>query len=204
MEKTKEGFTLWLTGLPCSGKSTLAAMIAAELGSRNRSIEVLDGDIVRRCLTKGLGFSREDRDENIRRIGFVSQLLSRHGVAVIVAAISPYRAVRDEIRASIGNFIEVYLRASVDTCIRRDVKGMYKKALAGELKHFTGIDDPYEPPLNAELILDTEMESPGESAAHILSWLQQSGLVAPLRLDVIPKGTDPTHKSRLVYSDVKT
>jgi len=204
MHRPKEGFTLWLTGLPCSGKSTLAAIVAKELDRRQCSVEVLDGDVVRRCLTRGLGFSREDRDENIRRIGFVSQLLSRHGVAVIVAAISPYRALRDEVRATINNFIEVYVKASIDVCIQRDVKGMYKKALAGELEHFTGIDDPYEPPLNPELDLDTEAESPAGSAARILSLLVGKGLVDSSRPDLAPEGKDGVGKRHLVVGHIKT
>jgi adenylylsulfate kinase len=179
MAKANKGFTLWFTGLPCSGKSTLAKLVAEELECRGRGVEVLDGDVVRTHLTKGLGFSKEDRDENIRRIGFVCGLLSRHGAAAIAAAISPYRAVREEVRAGIENFLEVYVQASLETCIRRDVKGMYKKALAGELKNFTGIDDPYEPPANPELAIDTEAEAPAESAARILAMLEQRGLLKP-------------------------
>jgi adenylylsulfate kinase len=179
MAKPNKGFTLWFTGLPCSGKSTLAKLVADELRRRGRGVEVLDGDVVRTHLTKGLGFSKEDRDENIRRIGFVCGLLSRHGAAAIAAAISPYRAVREEVRAGIENFLEVYVQTSLETCIRRDVKGMYQKALAGELKNFTGIDDPYEPPANPELVIDTEAEAPAESAARILAMLEQRGLLEP-------------------------
>jgi adenylyl-sulfate kinase len=170
-----KGFTLWFTGLPSAGKSTLAQMVARELRERGRGVEVLDGDVVRTHLCKGLGFSKEDRDENIRRIGFVCGLLSRHGVAAIAAAISPYRAIRDEVRASIGNFVEVYVKASVETCAQRDVKGLYRKALAGEIKNFTGVDDPYEPPLQPELMIETERESPADSAARILSKLEALG-----------------------------
>jgi len=141
---------------------------------------VLDGDVVRQHLCKGLGFSKEDRDENIRRIGFVCGLLTRHGTAAIAAAISPYRAVRDEVRASVGNFVEVYVKTSVETCMLRDVKGLYKKALAGEIKGFTGVDDPYEPPLKPELTIETETESPQESVARILRGLEKSGYVEPL------------------------
>jgi adenylylsulfate kinase len=179
MKKPGKGFTLWFTGLPCSGKSTLAKLVAEELRRRGRGVEVLDGDVVRTHLTKGLGFSKEDRDENIRRIGFVCGLLSRHGAAAIAAAISPYRAVREEVRAGIENFLEVYVQASLETCIQRDVKGMYRKALAGELKNFTGIDDPYEPPTNPELVIDTEAEAPAESAARILGMLERRGLLEP-------------------------
>jgi adenylyl-sulfate kinase len=179
MTKANKGFTLWFTGLPCSGKSTLAKLVAEELARRGRGVEILDGDVVRTHLTKGLGFSKADRDENIRRIGFVCRLLSRHGAVAIAAAISPYRAVREEVRAGIERFVEVYVRASLEACIVRDVKGLYKKALAGELKNFTGIDDPYEPPASPELSIDTESETPAESAGRILAWLEQAGLVSP-------------------------
>lgn len=179
MKKVTKGFTLWLTGLPSSGKSTLAQLVAVELRARGRGVEVLDGDVVRAHLSKGLGFSKEDRDDNIRRIGFVCGLLSRHGVAAIAAAISPYRAIRDEVRALIGNFVEVYVKASVETCAQRDVKGLYEKAFAGEIKNFTGVNDPYEPPLSPELIVETEKESPGESAARILRKLEELGYLEP-------------------------
>jgi adenylyl-sulfate kinase len=179
MKHIPKGFTLWFTGLPSAGKSTLARLVAQELQQRGHSVEVLDGDIVRQRLCKGLGFSKEDRDENIRRIGFVCHLLSRHGVAAIAAAISPYRAVRDEIRASIGDFIEVYVKASLETCIQRDCKGLYKKALAGEIKNFTGVNDPYEPPLNSELTIETEKETPQQSVARIMAKLQELRYVEP-------------------------
>jgi len=179
MMPPKKGFTVWFTGLPSAGKSTLAELLAGKLQERGHGVEVLDGDVVRRHLCKGLGFSKEDRDENIRRIGFVCGLLTRHGAAAIGAAISPYRAIRDEVRSSIGNFVEVYVKASVETCIRRDVKGLYKRALAGEIKGFTGVDDPYEPPLKPELTIETEMESPQESVARILRGLVELGYVEP-------------------------
>jgi adenylyl-sulfate kinase len=174
-----KGFTLWFTGLPSSGKSTLARLVAAELKARDRFVEILDGDEVRKNLTKGLGFSREDRDENIRRIGYVCQLLSRNGAVAIAAAISPYRAVRDEVRAGheANRFIEVFANAPVEVCIQRDVKGLYKKALAGEIKNFTGVDDPYEPPQAPELSIETSAESEQQSAARILAYLEQLGLV---------------------------
>lgn len=178
-KKTNKGFTLWFTGLPCSGKSTLAEIVARELARRGRGVEVLDGDVVRTHLTKGLGFSREDRDENIRRIGFVCGLLSKHGAVAIAAAISPYRAIRDELRAKTHNFVEIYVNTPLEVCIQRDVKGMYKKALAGEMKNFTGVDDPYEPPLNPELTIETEKETPAESAERILRLLELMGLVDP-------------------------
>ncbi len=178
--RTKE-FTLWFTGLPCSGKSTLAQLVARELERLGRGVEVLDGDEVRRILTKGLGFSKEGRDENIRRIGFVCRLLNKHGAVAIAAAISPYRAVRQEVRATINNFVEVYVKASLETCIRRDVKGLYKKALAGEIKNFTGVNDPYEPPLCPELVVETDERTPAACVAQILGWLEQEGLIAPGR-----------------------
>jgi len=171
------GFTLWFTGLSGAGKSTLATAVAAELREAGVSIEILDGDEFREQLSKGLGFSREDRDTNIRRIGYVAKLLSRHGVGVISAAISPYRSTRDEVRTSIPNFVEVYVNASVDECARRDVKGLYQKALAGEIKHFTGVSDPYEAPLTPELVVHTENESVTESAERILTLLRERGLV---------------------------
>ena len=177
MNKWNKGFTLWFTGLPCSGKSTLAQIVAQELERLGRSFEILDGDVVRTHLTKGLGFSKEDRDENIRRIGFVCRLLSAHGVAAIAAAISPYRAVRDEVRSTIENFVEVYVNAPLEICIQRDVKGMFKKALAGEIKNFTGINDPYEPPLNPELVIETEKETPAQCAACILAKLREMDLL---------------------------
>jgi len=177
MRRPPKGFTVWFTGLPSAGKSTLAEILARELRERGLGVEVLDGDMVRQHLCRGLGFSKEDRDENIRRIGFVCGLLTKHGATAIAAAISPYRAIRDEVRASVGNFVEVYVKASVEACMQRDVKGLYKKALAGEIKGFTGVDDPYEPPLKPELIIETETESPPESAARILRQLEQLGYV---------------------------
>ena len=156
---TNRGFTLWFTGLSGAGKSTLAEIIEQKLKERGRYVEVLDGDVVRTNLSKGLGFSKEDRDTNIRRIGFVAHLLSRNGVAAITAAISPYRDIRDECRAMIGNFVEVYVKCPVNVCADRDVKGLYAKAIAGEIKHFTGVSDPYEEPLNAEIVLEEHPNS---------------------------------------------
>jgi len=177
--KKNRGFTLWFTGLPCSGKSTLAQLVAQEIERRGRGVEILDGDVVRTHLTKGLGFSREDRDENIRRIGFVCRLLSKHGAVAIAAAISPYRAVRDEVRATIENFVEVYVNTPLEVCIERDTRGMYKKAQMGEIKNFTGIDDPYEPPLNPELVIETAKETPAQSATRVLAKLEEVGLLEP-------------------------
>lgn len=178
MQKQK-GFTIWFTGLPCSGKSTLAQLLQPELERRGHTVDILDGDVVRTHLTRGLGFSREDRDENIRRIGFVCMLISRHGGIAIAAAISPYRNIRDEVRATIENFVEVYVDAPLEECIRRDVKGMYTKAMAGELPDFTGVSAPYEPPHKPEVTLHTEKESAQQSAGRILGKLEQLGLIEP-------------------------
>ena len=172
-----QGFTLWFTGLSGAGKSTIAAAVSEELRARGMRVEVLDGDEVRQNLSKGLGFSREDRDINIRRIGYVAKLLTRNGVAVITAAISPYRAIRDEVRREIGAFVEVYVRASLDECIRRDTKGLYRRAIAGEIPQFTGVSDPYEEPFDPELVVDTEREAVGESAARVIDRLLELGHV---------------------------
>lgn len=180
METRNKGFTLWFTGLPCSGKSTLARLIAVELERRGRGTEILDGDVVRTHLTKGLGFSKSDRDENIRRIGFVCKLLSKHGAVAIAAAISPYRNIREEIRSTIDNFVEIHVKAPLEVCITRDVKGMYRKALAGEIKNFTGIDDPYEPPFAPEVTVETSRETPEDSTTRILRSLEQLALIEPL------------------------
>jgi len=169
------GFTLWLTGLSGAGKSTLATAVGHELRRRGVRVEVLDGDEVRQNLSKGLGFTREDRDTNIRRIGYVAKLLARNGVVVITAAISPYRAVRDEVRREIGAFVEVYVKASLDECVRRDTKGLYRRALAGEIPQFTGVSDPYEEPPRPELAIDTERELVGESAARVIDRLVELG-----------------------------
>lgn len=177
MSVKQRGATVWFTGLSGAGKTTIRMAVEQELRARGLSVEVLDGDIVRQNLTRGLGFSKEDRDENIRRIGFVSHLLTRNGVIVLVSAISPYRAVREEVRDRIGDFIEIYVNAPLDVCESRDVKGLYKKARAGEIKQFTGISDPYEPPANAEVECRTDLESLEESVAKVLGYLEQSGYV---------------------------
>lgn len=176
----QNGFTLWFTGLSGAGKTTLARLVETELSARGRKVEVLDGDVIRTNLSKGLGFSKEDRDTNIRRIGFVCNLLTRNDVVAIAAAISPYREVRDELRRNIGAFVEVYVRCPIDVLAERDVKGLYKRALAGEIKNFTGVDDPYETPLAAEVIVETDIETPEESAARIIATLEKMSLVAPL------------------------
>ena len=172
------GFTIWFTGLSGGGKTTISHIVSDELTDRGSKLEILDGDVVRENLSKGLGFSKEDRDTNIRRIAFVADLLSRNDVPVITAAISPYRDIRDEARAMMGDrFIEVYVEASVDACAERDVKGLYKKAFAGEIKEFTGVSDPYEEPLNPEVVLKTEEESPEESAAKLIAYLEERDLI---------------------------
>lgn len=174
------GFTLWFTGLSGSGKSTIAHVIGPELDKRGLVVEYLDGDSVRQHLSKGLGFSKEDRDTNIERIGWVASRLTRQGGAVIAAAISPYRETRAKARQMVeefGQFVEVYVATSLDECARRDVNGLYKKAFAGEIKGFTGVDDPYEEPENAEIVVETEGKTPEESAQVVIDRLEQLGLV---------------------------
>jgi adenylyl-sulfate kinase len=176
-EMEQKGFTLWFTGLSGAGKTTLARLLETELVGRGHKVEVLDGDVVRTNLSKGLGFSKEDRDTNIRRIGFVCHLLTRNDVVAIAAAISPYREIRDEIREQIGSFVEVYCECPIEVLAERDVKGLYKKALAGEIKNFTGVDDPYEAPVSPEVIVHTGKESPEESVARIVAKLEAMVLV---------------------------
>jgi adenylyl-sulfate kinase len=173
-----KGFTLWFTGMSGAGKSTISRALELRLRELGARVEVLDGDIVRTHLSKGLGFSKEDRDENIRRIGFVCELLSRNGVIAIAAAISPYRAVRDEVRARIPNFVEIHVHCPVEVLAERDVKGLYKRALAGEIAHFTGISDPYEPPLSPEVTVNSSAETPEQSVGKIWATLERLGLVS--------------------------
>jgi phosphoadenosine phosphosulfate reductase len=173
------GCTIWLTGLSGAGKSTIACALEAALAARGHRVEVLDGDVVREHLSPGLGFSKVDRDTNVRRIASVADLLTRHGAAAIVAAISPYREARDAARRQIGAFVEVHVRCSLDALIQRDVKGLYARALRGEVPHFTGVSDPYEEPLAPELVIDTEHETINESVARILTTLEQLGYLAP-------------------------
>ena len=172
-----KGLTLWFTGLSGSGKSTLAQYLTPKLIAMGNKVEILDGDEVRENLSKGLGFSKEDRDTNIRRIGFVAKLLSRNGTVAITAAISPYRDVRDEMRRAIGRFVEVYVKCPIEVLTERDVKGLYRKALAGEIKHFTGVDDPYEPPLKPEVVVESDRESVAESVDKIIRTLEVMELI---------------------------
>ena len=172
---TNTGFTIWFTGLSGSGKSTLSEVIEQRLKARGRNVEVLDGDIVRTHLSKGLGFSREDRDTNIKRIGFVCGLLTRNGVVCISAAIAPYYEARDWARKEIGNFVEVYVKCPLEVCRQRDVKGLYKLVDEGKIKNFTGVDDPYEEPVHPELIIETDKETVEESVTRIFARLTELG-----------------------------
>ncbi len=184
MKVEKRGLTVWFTGLSGAGKTTICQAVEKELRAQGYKLEVLDGDVVRENLTKGLGFSKADRDENIRRIGFVANLLTRNGVIVLVSAISPYREIRNEVREKIGDFMEVYVSTPIEVCEQRDVKGLYKRARAGEIKNFTGIDDPYEPPLKPEVNCQTHLEMVEESVnkvmAQIKSYLHPE---APIRME---------------------
>jgi adenylyl-sulfate kinase len=173
----RKGFTIWFTGLSGAGKSTLAEALFHELRRRDMKVELLDGDVVRTNLSKGLGFSKEDRDTNILRIGFVANLLTRNGVACIVSAISPYRDARNECRSNIKDFVEVYVHATVEECAKRDVKGLYAKALAGEITGFTGVSDPYEPPASPEIYVDTMSQNPEDSMQMILDQLSEIGYI---------------------------
>ena len=177
MSSEQRGVTIWFTGLSGAGKTTINDALTAKLRERKIKLEVLDGDIVRTNLTKGLGFSKEDRDENVRRIGFVSDLLTRNGVIVLVSAISPYRAIRDEVRSRIGDFMEVYVSAPVEVCEERDVKGLYARARSGEIKQFTGISDPYEAPLNPEVNCETHKETLEESVNKVIAKLEEMGYI---------------------------
>ena len=175
----QRGFTLWFTGLSGSGKTTISEIVEHELRERERQVEVLDGDIVRTNLSKGLTFSRDDRNINVLRIGFVANLLTRNGVGVIVSAISPYKEARDQVRRRIVDFVEVFVDAPLEVCAERDVKGLYKKAFAGEIEQFTGVSDPYEPPNAPDLVLKTDEESPAESARKVIEKLEFFGYLWP-------------------------
>ena len=177
----ERGFTVWFTGLSGAGKTTIALRLEQVLRDRGRKVEVLDGDVVRTHLSKGLGFSKEDRDTNIRRIGFVCKLLARNGVVAIASAISPYREVRDEVRAETGDFVEVYMKCPLEALQERDVKGLYAKALRGEISDLTGVSDPYEEPLNPEAVLETDRETEEESLAKVVARLEELGYLAPAR-----------------------
>jgi adenylyl-sulfate kinase len=173
-----KGFTVWLTGMSGAGKTTAAQLLERRFRDLGAKVEVLDGDVVRQHLSKDLGFSKHDRDENIRRIGFVCELLSRNGVIAIAAAISPYRETRAEIRGRISNFVEVYVECPMEVLVERDDKGLYRRALAGQLPHFTGISDPYEPPLDPEVTIFSSLESPEESVDRIWAKLSDLGLIS--------------------------
>ncbi|MBK7994701.1 MAG: adenylyl-sulfate kinase [Blastocatellia bacterium] len=192
-----KGFTLWFTGLSGAGKTTLAHIVETELRHRGLKVEILDGDVVRTNLSKGLGFSKEDRDTNIRRIGFVCHLLSRNGVAAISAAISPYREIRDEVRKMIGDFVEVYVHCPLEVCAQRDVKGLYAKAMAGQIPGFTGVSDPYEAPLNPEVMVDSSKETPEESAKKIIHKLEEMGYVPKPADEVYSEEEEEEVKRRL-------
>jgi len=194
----QKGFTIWFTGLSGSGKSTLSRRVESELRRRGiQKVEVLDGDVIRTNLSRGLGFTKEDREANIRRIGFVCGLLSRNGVVAIAAAISPYREVRDQNRKEITDFVEVYCKCPVQVCIERDVKGLYRKALAGEIKNYTGIDDPYEEPLNPEVILETDRETAEESVGKIMTRLENLGYLPPAEESVYTAEEEEKIRKRL-------
>ncbi|HEX7169195.1 MAG TPA: adenylyl-sulfate kinase [Rubrobacter sp.] len=175
----ERGFTLWFTGLSGSGKTTISEIVERELRERERPVEVLDGDIVRTNLSKGLSFSRDDRNINVLRIGFVANLLTRNGVGVVVSAISPYKEARDQVRRRIVDFVEVFVDAPLEVCAERDVKGLYKKAFSGEIEQFTGVSDPYEPPNAPDLVLKTDEESPEESAGRVIEKLEFFGYLWP-------------------------
>ena len=177
-----KGVTVWFTGLPCCGKTTVADKVATILKEQGYNAERLDGDIVRKGLTSDLGFSKEDRDENIKRVTFVAKLLTRNGVIVLATFVSPYIERRNKSREEIGEFVEVYVECPVDVCIKRDVKGMYKKALAGEIKNFTGVDDPYEAPENPELIINSNDETVEESVNKVIQKLIELGYIEEIPL----------------------
>lgn len=173
----QKGFTLWFTGLPCSGKSTIADVVAEELRKMGLKAERLDADIIRKHLWKELGYSKEDRDENIRRAAFLAGLLTRNGIVVLTSFISPYRELRDYARREIGDFVEIYVKCPVEVCIQRDTRGMYKKALAGEITNFTGVSDPYEEPLNPEVLIESDKESLAESVTKVIAKIKELGYI---------------------------
>ncbi|MGQ4875109.1 MAG: adenylyl-sulfate kinase [Promethearchaeia archaeon] len=172
-----KGFTLWFTGLPCSGKTTLADAVAEDLRAKGMKVERLDGDLVRKSLTRDLGFSKEDRKKNIERVTFVAKLLTRNGVAVLCTFVSPYNEIRERSRKEIGEYILVYVKCPVEVCEQRDVKGMYAKARRGEIKGFTGVDDPFEEPINPEIVVETDKQTVEESKKIIINWLEKHGYI---------------------------
>lgn len=179
-ERTGKGFCLWLTGLPCSGKTTISRELAPRLGERGWKVELLDGDEVRRGLSSDLGFDRPSREQHAKRVTFVAKLLARNDVIPIVALISPYASSRAQARQQVGPFVEVYIRTPVEVCEQRDVKGLYKRARAGEIREFTGVDDPYEVPEHPEITVDTTRMTPGESAEHVIRELERLGWLEPM------------------------
>lgn len=183
MNQEYPGYVLWMTGLSGAGKTTIALLLEKELQSRGCKFERLDGDVVRESLTRDLGFSKEDRDKNIERVSFVAKLLSRNGVGCVCSFISPYQAVRDMVRANTTNFMEVFIDAPLQVVMDRDVKGLYQKAIAGQIPNFTGISDPFEAPANPEIHIHTDQETPEESAQRILSYLEERGYI-PVRESV--------------------
>ena len=193
------GFTVWLTGLSGARKTTIARLLEVELKARNHNVEVLDGDEVRKNLSSGLGFSRADRDANVKRIGWVAAMATRHGAAVIAAAISPYRDVRAEVRREIGSFVEVYVKCPLDVLTRRDSKGLYRKAIDGEIKNFTGISDPYEEPLDPDIVIETSLESPAESTRGLVDALARLGYLSG---GDSPSPQAPAHGGALIERNV--
>jgi len=177
MGRNERGFTVWFTGLPCSGKSTIADAVAGELRKGRPSVERLDADIIRKHLWRELGYSKEDRDENIRRATYLAQLLTRNGVAVITSFISPYRELREHARREIGDFVEVYVRCPVEVCMKRDTRGMYKKALAGDIHNFTGVSDPYEEPLHPEVLIESDKEPLAQGVGRVMAKLKEFGYI---------------------------
>ena len=193
----QKGVTVWFTGLSGAGKTALAIRLEKELRERGLKVERLDGDIVRQSLTRDLGFSKEDRDKNIERVTFVAKLLTRNGVAVLCSFISPYRAVRAQVKEQVGNFVEVYCYASLETLIERDVKGLYQKAIAGEIENFTGISDPYEPPENPDVTIDSGTESIEESLDKIVRKLEELGYVPAVEREAYTADEEAEIEARL-------
>lgn len=192
-----KGFVLWFTGLPSAGKTTLARMAENRILEKGLKVEVLDGDDIRKNLSKGLGYSKEDRDTNIKRVGYVCKLLSRNGVVAIASCISPYKEVRDEVRQDVGNFVEVYVKCPIEVLKERDIKGLYKKALNGEIKGFTGVDDPYEEPDKPEVIVETDKETPEESCNKIIKTLEILGYIPKVEDYEYSKEDEKLVKKRL-------